>query len=182
MNHTTCTVNGCDRIKKSPGTAYCPMHYRRVFKHGEPGGPDPLKVTRYYVDSTCSLDGCFRLAQARGYCLMHFKRIQRNGDPGAAETPVIPFRNGVDSEGYRRIQVNGRKVKEHRHVMEQKIGRKLLPGENVHHLNGIRHDNRSENLELWVTSQTCGQRASDLLAWAHEVIDRYQSLSDSDLI
>ncbi|WP_327385083.1 HNH endonuclease [Streptomyces sp. NBC_01207] len=62
---------------------------------------------------------------------------------------------------------------EHVHVMQEHLGRLLQRGETVHHRNGVRGDNRVENLELWAKSQPSGQRVADLLAWAHEIIERY---------
>ena len=57
----------------------------------------------------------------------------------------------ITEEGYIRLHTtNGKQILEHRLVMEQKIGRPMLPTETVHHRNGVRSDNRHENLELRV--------------------------------
>ena len=53
-----------------------------------------------------------------------------------ADDPFVSMRNSV---GY---------ALEHRIVLAQKLGRPLLPTETVHHINGIRNDNRPENLQL----------------------------------
>jgi HNH endonuclease len=64
-------------------------------------------------------------------------------------------------------------VLEHRSIMSKNLGRRLESGENVHHINGDKTDNRIENLELWSKSQPHGQRVRDKIVWAKEIIALY---------
>lgn len=84
----------------------------------------------------------------------------------------------IDASGYRKMRIGGGRSKlEHRMVMEVHIGRDLFPDETVHHINGDKLDNRLENLELWSSWHPKGQRVTDKIAWARELLARY---SDGD--
>jgi hypothetical protein len=152
-------------------------HYARYFKHGDPSIDNRRKRLN------CSHPGCDRVHVAQGYCQGHYRRLRLYGSP-TGQPPGA--RNGepqsrrVNSEGYviwywpehPNARADG-KIAEHTFVMAEKIGRPLKPRENVHHKNGIRDDNRPENLELWRKAQAPGQRVSDLVEFAKEILSEY---------
>ncbi len=80
------------------------------------------------------------------------------------------------------LYVDGRYVGEHRLVMEQHLGRRLLPQETVHHINGVRTDNRLENLELWSSAQPHGQRIRDKVHWAREILLLYGRVPNRTMV
>jgi hypothetical protein len=179
-----CTAEECDRATVARGL--CTKHYVRWNK-GYPvnvgGAPHPLDGTGDWAP--CVIAGCARFGKrgTHGMCSAHYQRARRNGDPGA-EKPILVrgARRYIDDDGYVVIRADGHPnggagggMFEHVRVMSDKIGRPLIKGETVHHRNGVRGDNRPENLELWSGMHPRGARVSDQIKWATEVIARYGS-------
>ncbi len=69
------------------------------------------------------------------------------GSEGYVRLVIYPEHPFYESMGRYHSPVS-RDVLEHRLVMAESLGRPLRKDETVHHLNGIKDDNRLENLEL----------------------------------
>lgn len=140
------------------------MHYKRFWKAGTIGQyaalPRPPKPP-------CSAPGCTKIVLSKGLCNLHWQRMHRTGQ---LELRPKGGSRSTGTNGYVQIadptrRQGGGYILEHRLVMEQQLGRPLRPHEHVHHINGVRADNRLANLELWVKPHPPGQRVEDLVAW-----------------
>jgi len=111
-----------------------------------------LPVSIFYP---CSIKGCTRPAKSRNWCGTHYERWRLKGDPLDAK-PYRPYgQRGpfIRTDGY--IEVY-----EPEHPLARSDGRVMVhrkvaweaglfddPSLHIHHINGVKDDNRLENLE-----------------------------------
>lgn len=168
-----CTVDECENPKKAKGL--CAKHKLRMDRYGTLTLPE-----KQFKKKTCRVEEngvrCGKPHQARLMCQMHYRRWATYGDPS-----VVKQQYGISRpERYKMLYKpghpnanSGGMIAQHRFVYSEFLGRPLLAHENIHHINGDRRDNRLENLELWSKSQPSGQRVTDKVEWAIELLKQY---------
>jgi hypothetical protein len=112
-----------------------------------------------------------RRAPARKHDPRQRKRPGRGRQGRRVDQTTTGYRD-VYRPGHPNAGKNGQ-IGEHRFVMSEHLGRALLPGETVHHRNGVRDDNDIDNLELRVGAHPKGLTVEEAVAWAEEILARY---------
>lgn len=150
-----CAISQC--LDRAVRHGLCPTHLQRR----------NIRVAVNAITAVCCAKyGCRFKRLADGLCAFHYERTQRGSKPFSGLRKL--------ANGYVIITRGAISKGEHRWVMEDHLGRELRPGENVHHINGVRDDNRIENLEVWSTFQPSGQRIPDKVSWAKRILEMYE--------
>jgi hypothetical protein len=173
----TCVVDKCDLEQYA--WHMCKLHQRRLRTTGQTDLAQRVSHNKS-IHEICVMDECGKKHIAKGFCSTHYRSYKAWLDKDRSYENRSRINPSLDKEGYVLLylpdhpnaSVNGQ-YSQHRLVMEQTLGRYLVKGENVHHKNGVRNDNRPENLEVWSIIQPKGQRIEDKVEYAMEILALY---------
>jgi hypothetical protein len=194
----TCHERICKRCEKPfqtnhPSKIFCDSKCKKKYWDLEHSAQMKIKLGRKSVIvNSCRLcgDECRNFEQNDPLCKpCKLKVIRRKEMNRSIETEDILREDferknrkigHLDKHGYVLVPGKGHpnaekggNIREHILVMSKHLGRPLKKRETVHHKNGIRSDNRIENLELWNSRHSSGQRVEDKIAWCKEFLKEY---------
>lgn len=141
----TCSIDGClDQIKCR---GLCSFHDQR--RRNGVNLLAPRKLRYPAKGFICCIEDCSEPVWSAGLCHFHDGRKRTGRSLYAAKDYRSLFKVGWIHKGYRWITLDdGSEVMEHRNLMEEYIGRKLLYNEVVHHKDEDKLNNDIDNLEI----------------------------------
>ncbi len=175
-----CAFDGCGLYARAKGL--CPSH-REQQKIGielKPLGPGARNR-----DKICEFPECPRPVAGIGYCQGHYRQKRLGKQLQPLHIPTYRYKHAgyilLQRPDHPNASKQG-KVFEHVVVMSEALGRPLLESETIHHKNGIKDDNRPENLELKAGRHAKGQAVTDLLAYARDILSVYGTEAEKKAI
>ncbi len=169
------TCKFCEKKTRKQET--CSACNRKIKRRILSGLSPDLSISFRTKNKGLSCLNCNNPSYTKGMCKRCYSYQRRNSQIWSID---VKNRNksgkgSLRKDGYISISIRKKRMLEHTYVMSEHLGRPLIKGEQVHHKNGIRHDNRIENLELWNTSHPSGQRVEDKIEWCKQFIKLYEN-------
>ena len=123
-----------------------PKHFNKIPKNSHPALWDKAQLINLYVTQEF---GTFKIAQMLGASHSSVDRALKRA--GIQYHHLKHFQGEAKEKSYNGYKYiwNGAKYKAvHRLKIEELLGRKLSTNEHIHHINGIKDDNRLQNLRV----------------------------------
>ncbi len=145
-----CSVKGCSEPVKAKG--YCSRHVYQFYKYGRIISDISLRNKH----KKCSVAGCNRKHKANGFCNAHNLQVAKHG---RVISEKLADRNGVSKSGeyvlilkpdHHEANKRGYVLRSHL-VWEKHTGHIVVSPEVIHHISGIKNDDRFENLKLFAS-------------------------------
>ena len=81
----------------------------------------------------CKIENCESKASSRGMCGAHYQLWRRAGGVNEPKLKQPNGSGGMTGGGYILLNINGRRVYEHRYLAEKALGKPLPKGARIHH-------------------------------------------------